>query len=36
MKPRYFWALLAVVIAIGAVVALSEPGLANYPWLDGW
>jgi len=36
MKSRYFWALLAVVIAVGAVVVLTEPSLANYPWLDDW
>jgi hypothetical protein len=36
MKPTYFWALAAVVIAVGAVVALTEPSLANYPWLDHW
>jgi hypothetical protein len=34
MKSRYLWALAAVVIVLGAVVAISEPSLANYPWLD--
>ena len=34
MKQRYLWTLAAVVIVLGAVVALSQPSLANYPWLD--